>query len=89
MDAWHGNSGGDVPRWKMETKNEYGGNKKLMPNQHGGECMFEQTKELCQHFLKMGIPGFDLIVYKDGQCVLRHMGGYADPDRKIPMQGKE
>ena len=51
--------------------------------------MFEQTKELCQHFLKMGIPGFDLIVYKDGQCVLRHMGGYADPDRKIPMQGKE
>lgn len=51
--------------------------------------MFEQTKALCGHFLKMGIPGFDLIVYKDGQCVLRHMGGYADPDKKIPMQGKE
>ena len=51
--------------------------------------MFEQTKMLCQHFLKMGIPGFDLIVYKDGQCVLRHMGGYADPENKIPMQGKE
>ena len=51
--------------------------------------MFEQTKALCQYFLDRGIPGFDLIVYKDGQCVLRHMGGYADRDNKIPMQGKE
>ncbi len=51
--------------------------------------MFEQTKALCQHFLNLGIPGFDLIVYKDGECVLRHMGGYADPEKKIPMQGKE
>lgn len=51
--------------------------------------MFEQTKALCQKFLDMGIPCFDLIVYKDGECVLRHMGGYADPDRKIPVQGNE
>ena len=51
--------------------------------------MFEQTKALCQHFLKRGIPSFDLIVYKDGQCVLRYMGGYADPDKKILMKGKE
>lgn len=51
--------------------------------------MFEQTKALCQHFLDMGIPGFDLIVYKDGECVLRHMGGYADPENKIPIRGKE
>ena len=51
--------------------------------------MFEQTKALCQHFLKMGIPGFDLIVYKDGECIFRYMDGYADPENKIPMQGKE
>ena len=51
--------------------------------------MFEQTKALCQHFLELGIPGFDLIVYKDGECIFRHMGGYADPDQKIPMSGKE
>lgn len=51
--------------------------------------MFTQTKALCQKFLELGIPGFDLIVYKDGQCVLRHMGGYADPDQKIPISGKE
>ena len=51
--------------------------------------MFEQTKALCQHFLYMGIPGFDLIVYKDGACILRHMGGFADPENKIPVKGKE
>jgi CubicO group peptidase (beta-lactamase class C family) len=51
--------------------------------------MFEQTKALCQHFLDMGIPCFDLIVYKDGECVLRHMGGYAIPESKIPVSGKE
>ena len=51
--------------------------------------MFEQTKALCRHFLNMGIPCFDLIVYKDGECVFRHMGGYADPENKIPMNGKE
>ena len=51
--------------------------------------MFEQTKALCDQFLKLGIPGFDLIVYKDGECILRHMGGYADPENKVPTQGKE
>ena len=51
--------------------------------------MFAQTKALCRHFLKVGIPGFDLIVYKDGQCILRHMGGYADLENKLPMEGKE
>lgn len=51
--------------------------------------MFEQTKTLCRHFLNMGIPGFDLIVYKDGECILRHMGGYADAENKIPVRGKE
>ena len=48
--------------------------------------MFEQTKALCQRFLEMGTPGFDLIVYKDGKCVLRHMGGYADPEKKLPTK---
>ncbi len=51
--------------------------------------MFEQTKALCQHFLDMGVPCFDLIVYKDGECILRHMGGYADRENKTPMTGKE
>jgi len=51
--------------------------------------MFKQTKALCQQFLQMGLPSFDLIVYKDGLCVLRHMGGYADTEKKVPIQGKE
>lgn len=51
--------------------------------------MFEQTKELCDIYMKMGIPAIDLIVYHEGKCVLRHMDGYADPENKIPMTGKE
>ena len=51
--------------------------------------MFEQTKALCQKFLDMGVPGFDLVVYKDGQCILRHMGGYSDIEAKTPITGKE
>lgn len=51
--------------------------------------MFEQTKALCDHFIKMGIPGLDLIAYKDGKCILRYMAGYADPDKKLPISGKE
>ncbi len=51
--------------------------------------MFDQTKALCRMFLDMGIPGFDLIVYHNGQCALRHLGGYADREKQIPMQGKE
>ena len=51
--------------------------------------MFAQTKRLCDHFIKMGIPGLDLLVYKDGKPILRYMAGYRDPDTKTPMDGKE
>lgn len=51
--------------------------------------MFERTKQFCDSFLNMGIPGFDLAVYKEGDCVLRHMGGFSDFERRIPMTGKE
>lgn len=51
--------------------------------------MFEHTKQICDQIMKMGTPCIDLIVYKDGKCVLRHMDGYADPENKVPMTGKE
>ena len=51
--------------------------------------MFEKTKALCDSFLPMGVPGFDLIVYKDGQQVLRYMGGWSDLENQIPTNGKE
>ena len=51
--------------------------------------MFVKTKKLCDSFLEMGVPGFDLAVYKDGECVLRYMNGYSDLENKIPMKGNE
>lgn len=51
--------------------------------------MFENTKKFCDSFLDLGLPGFDLAVYKDGECILRHIGGYSDLENKIPMNGKE
>ena len=51
--------------------------------------MFEKTKKFCDSFLELGVPGFDLAVYKDGECILRYANGYSDPDKKIPMQGNE
>ena len=51
--------------------------------------MFEHIKNLCSRILEMGIPGFDLIVYQHGRCVLRYMGGYADLEKRLPVTGKE
>jgi len=51
--------------------------------------MLEKTKKFCDTFLSMGIPGFDLAVYKDGECILRYINGYSDLENKIPMNGKE
>lgn len=51
--------------------------------------MFENTKKFLDSFLAMGVPGFDICVYKDGKCVLRYMGGYSDLENKVPINGKE
>ena len=51
--------------------------------------MFESTKALCDSYLEMGVPGFDLMICHKGQCVLRYMGGYSDRENKIPMKGDE
>lgn len=51
--------------------------------------MFEKTKALCDSFLGMGVPGFDLIVYKDGKQLLRYMGGFSDLENRLPTNGKE
>ena len=41
------------------------------------------------HFRAIGVPGFDAIILKDGKCVFRYRGGYADVENQIPMQGNE
>lgn len=51
--------------------------------------MFEKTKAFCDSFLEMGVPGFDFAVYKDGDCVLRHMGGCSDREAGLPINGTE
>lgn len=51
--------------------------------------MFEKLKLFCDAFLEKGVPGFDLAIYKDGQCLLRYMNGYSDYENKIKMNGKE
>ena len=51
--------------------------------------MFENLKKFCDSFLDAGLPGFDLAVYKDGECVLRYMNGYQDLENKVKMNGKE
>lgn len=51
--------------------------------------MFDRLKAFCDSFLEKGLPGFDLIIYKDGECVLRYANGYSDVENKIKMTGKE
>ena len=51
--------------------------------------MFERTKAFCDSLLERGLPGFDLVVYKDGECVLRYMNGYSDLENKVKMNGNE
>ena len=51
--------------------------------------MFEQLKKFCDTFLELGVPGFDLVIYKDGECILRYMNGYSDLENKVKMNGNE
>ena len=51
--------------------------------------MFEKTKKFCDSLLDMGVPGFDLAVFKGGECILRHFNGYSDLENKVKMNGKE
>ena len=51
--------------------------------------MFENLIRLTDSFMEMGVPGYDIAVWQDGQCVLRHRNGYADRDNKIPFDGTE
>ena len=51
--------------------------------------MFEKTKAFCDFLLTRGLPGFDLNVYKNGECLLRYMNGYSDIENEIKINGKE
>lgn len=50
---------------------------------------FTKVREFLDSFLETGLPGFDCIIFHDGECVLRHMGGYSCLETKTPLTGKE
>lgn len=51
--------------------------------------MFGHLKNFCDSFLTAGLPGFDIAVYKEGNCLFRYMNGLSDLENKIKMNGKE
>ena len=50
---------------------------------------FDSVRDFLDTFLETGLPGFDCVIYHEGQCVLRHWNGYSNLEEKIPMQGNE
>ena len=51
--------------------------------------MYEGLKKFCDGFLEKGVPGFDLAVFKGGECTLRYMNGFSDLENKVKINGKE
>lgn len=51
--------------------------------------MFTKLNELLDGYTKMGVPFYDLVVMKDGECVYRRMEGYTDKKKKTQVSGKE
>ncbi len=51
--------------------------------------MFENTNRSMDKLIASGIPGNDIIVFRDGQEVYRSYRGYSDMENRIPMNGRE
>lgn len=51
--------------------------------------MFEHLKKFCDSLVEMGLPGSDLAIFKDGECVFRNFSGFSDLENKIKVNGKE
>ena len=51
--------------------------------------MFNRLTERLDSFLEMGTPGYDMCIYKDGECIYRHRNGFSDKENRIPMKGDE
>ena len=51
--------------------------------------MFTELTKKLDSFIELGIPGYDCIVYHNGECVYHHQNGYSDKENKIKMNGSE
>ncbi len=43
--------------------------------------MFKKLDEYLDAFLVMGVPGYDTVIYKDGECIYRRTRGYFGKER--------
>jgi len=50
---------------------------------------FEKLTAYIDSLKNEGIPGSDLIVFKDHECIYRHFTGLRDREKNIPMDGNE
>ena len=51
--------------------------------------MFEKTIAFCDKILDICVPGFDLVVYREGKCIFRYFNGYSDLENKVKINGCE
>ena len=51
--------------------------------------MFPTLKKLLDSFLPMGVPGFDIMICKDGQCIWRYQNGFSDLAAQKRFDGQE
>lgn len=51
--------------------------------------MFSELSRFLDHFLEMGVPGYDCVIYHHGECVFRRFRGVSDVERQTPMNGSE
>lgn len=51
--------------------------------------MFKKLTEKLDSFLDMGTVGFDMCIFKDGECVYRHKNGFSDRENNIETKGDE
>lgn len=51
--------------------------------------MFDRTRALLKHFEQLGIPGYDLLIYQNGQPIVRWHYGYSDAEQRFSVNGTE
>ena len=51
--------------------------------------MMTELKQWLDGFLDMGVPGFDIVIYRRGELLWRYMNGVNDLEKQTPMRGDE
>ena len=50
---------------------------------------FSKLEEYLDSLYNVNVPGCDLVIYKDHEQIYRHMAGYRDTARTLPVRGDE